>query len=66
VGQAIDYTPGFLPAQVICNDVSLLRVEDAGTRFRITGVRAGETDCGFWSILFRGVRRIVHVRVYQP
>jgi hypothetical protein len=65
VGQAIDYTPGFLPAQVICNDVSIIRVEDAGTPFRLTGLRAGDTDCGFWSIALRGIRRVVHVRVRE-
>lgn len=63
VGQSVNYTPGFLPAQVVCDDRSIVRVEDAGTAFRLTGLKPGETDCAFWSIAIKGKRRVVHVSV---
>jgi len=65
VGQSSDYTPGFLPAQVVCDDLSVIRVEDAGSHFRITGLRAGGTDCSFWSIALKGIRRFVHITVSE-
>lgn len=61
VGQSVYYTPGFLPAQVMCDDRSIVRVDDAGSTFRLTALRAGETDCAFWSIAMKGIRRVVHV-----
>ena len=52
VGESVGYTPGFLPAQVVCDDLSVVRVEDAGTRFRLVGLKAGATDCGFFNIAY--------------
>jgi len=61
VGKPVDYTPGFLPAQVVCDDVSVIRVEDAKTRFRLTGLKSGATDCGFFSVT--GRHRLLHITV---
>jgi hypothetical protein len=36
------------PAQGICDDTSLVRVEDATTALRVVGLAAGHTRCGFW------------------
>lgn len=63
VGQSVEYAPGFLPAQVVCDDLAVVLVEDIGPRFRLTGRRAGATDCGFWSVAPRGQRRAVHITV---
>jgi hypothetical protein len=61
VGQSMSYTPGFLPAQVVCDDQSVVRIDDAGSAFRLTALKAGETDCAFWSIALKGIRRVVHI-----
>jgi hypothetical protein len=58
VDRPIAFTPGFLPAQVICDDLSIVRVEDAGTSFRITGLKEGSTLCSFWATGRGGIRRL--------
>jgi hypothetical protein len=54
---------GFLPAQVVCDDTSIVMVEDAGEAFRLTALKAGSTLCGFSSIVIKGRRRVVEVTV---
>ena len=58
-----DFNPGFLPAQVDCNDLSIVQVADAGDRFRMTGMEAGWTQCGFTSIVLPSDRRVITVLV---
>jgi hypothetical protein len=57
VGTPISFTPGQLPAAVVCDDLSVVRVEDAGDHFRITGLRPGSTLCSFSSLRMGGLRR---------
>jgi hypothetical protein len=37
------------PAQVVCDDKSLVRVEDVRTALRLHGAKVGRTQCGFFS-----------------
>lgn len=59
LNQSINFTPGFLPAQVVCDDLTVIKVEDAGQTFKITGLKAGSTLCGFTSTAMRGRRRVI-------
>jgi len=56
VGQPVPFTPGALPTQVICDDVSVVRVDDAGDHLRLTGLRPGSTACSFGSAATPGQR----------
>jgi hypothetical protein len=57
-GQAIPFTPGELPSTVICDDLSVLRVEDAGDHFEIVGLKPGSTLCSFSPPALPGIRRV--------
>ncbi len=46
------------PAQVICDDTTVVRIEVAEGALRVVGVKAGKTQCGFYSVV-RGAFRIV-------
>jgi hypothetical protein len=59
----VDFRPGFLPAQVVCDDLTIIRVEDAGDHFRLTGLKAGTTLCGFSSVAPSGRRRVLEIAV---
>ena len=63
VGQGMDFRPGFVPAQSTCDDPSVIKIEDAGDHFRITGLQPGKTLCGFTSIAPRGRRRLLELTV---
>ena len=64
VGSGVDFSPGFLPAQVICDDVSIVDVVAGDESFRIKGLRAGKTDCGFVALTGAlGRRRVITVNV---
>ncbi len=64
VGQSVDFTPGFLPAQVVCDDISIVEVSDGGDHFRVKGLRVGRTACGFLAITRPlGRRRVMTVIV---
>jgi hypothetical protein len=34
----------------VCDNLSLIRVEDGGDFIRVVGLKAGQTKCGFWRI----------------
>jgi hypothetical protein len=63
VGRPIAFTPPTLPVSVICDDTSVVAVEDAGTSLRITGLKAGATACSFGSALQAGRRQIYNFEV---
>jgi hypothetical protein len=63
VGQSVEFNPGFLPAQVVCDDTRIVMVEDAGKAFRLTALKPGSTLCGFSSIAIKSRRRVVEVTV---
>src|SRR5258708_3244386 len=39
VGNTVEFNPGFLPAQVVCDDLGVVRVDDLGKAFGLTGLR---------------------------
>jgi hypothetical protein len=59
VGRPVAFVPAEIPASVICDDLAVLRVEDAGTYLRLTGLKPGETACSFGSLFTPG-RRLVY------
>jgi hypothetical protein len=59
VGQPVPFNPGALPAQVICDDLSVVRVADAGQTLQLTGLRPGSTLCSFGTPAYSG-RRILY------
>ena len=60
VGQPIAFRPAALPVSVICDDLSVVRVDDAGTFLWLTGLKPGETSCSFGNALYAGRRAIYH------
>ena len=58
VGQPVAFVPAALPATVVCDDLSILRVDDAGSYLRLTGLQPGATDCSFSSLLAPGRRTV--------
>ena len=49
VGEAFQLHIGFIIVGLICDDTSLVRVEDGGDHLRLVGLAPGRTKCGFWS-----------------
>jgi len=66
VGQPIAFNPPTLPVSIICDDLSVVRVEDAGTFLRITGLRPGATSCSVGSPQRPGLRQIHRFDVRSP
>jgi hypothetical protein len=66
VGQTVAFTPPTLPVSIICDDLSVVRVEDAGTFLRITGLRPGATSCSVGSPQRPGLRQMHHFDVRAP
>jgi hypothetical protein len=50
VGEAGKIHLAFPAASTVCDDLSLIRVEDGGDFIRVVGVKAGKTKCGFWRV----------------
>ncbi len=50
VGEAGRIQLAFPAASTVCDDLSLIRVEDGGDFIRVVGVKAGKTQCGFWRV----------------
>lgn len=50
VGEAGKVQLTFPAIATVCDDLSLIRVEDGGDFIRVVGVKAGQTKCGFWRI----------------
>jgi hypothetical protein len=63
IGKSREWAAGFAPAQVVCDDTDVVRVEDAGKAFKLTGLKAGKTHCSFWSMALPGVRRTLEITV---
>ena len=61
VGKSILWSPGYPSITIVCDDRSLVQVEDAGEKLRLTGLRPGRTRCGFWQS--QGIRRVVEIEV---
>ena len=58
VGQSTELA--LVTVQVRCDDPQVVRVEAQDKVLRLTGLKAGETLCGFWqSSAFRRLYRIV-------
>jgi hypothetical protein len=49
VGEAYQLRLGFIIVGLVCDDNSLVRVEDGGDHLRLVGLAPGRTKCGFWS-----------------
>jgi hypothetical protein len=58
VGQTIPFNPGELPATVICDDLTILRVEDEVDHFEVVGLKPGATLCSFAPPSLPGIRRV--------
>jgi hypothetical protein len=63
VGESRPFTPGSLPAQVICDDLGVMRVTDAGDHFQLVGLRAGTTLCSFGRATAPGQRVLYRFNV---
>ncbi len=50
VGETARIQLAFPAIGTVCDDLSLMRVEDGGSYIRVVGVKAGRTQCGFWRI----------------
>ncbi len=48
VGKPRLWSPGYACMMIVCDDPSVVRVEDAKTKLRLLGLRVGSTRCGFW------------------
>lgn len=66
LGDPIAMQPETLPVSVICDDISIVSVEDGGTFLRITGLRPGVTSCSFGSALRPGRRQVHRFEVRAP
>jgi hypothetical protein len=60
VGRPVAFRPGPLPVSVICDDLSVVRVDDAGTFLWLTGLKPGETSCSFGNAAHAGRRAVYH------
>ena len=49
VGESYQLHLGFIIVGLVCDDTSLVRVEDGGDHLRLVGLAPGRTNCGFWS-----------------
>jgi len=49
VGEAYQLRLGFIIVGLVCDDTSVVRVEDGGDHLRLVGLAQGQTKCGFWS-----------------
>ena len=49
VGEAYQLHLGFIIVGLVCDDTSVVRVEDGGDHLRLVGLAQGQTQCGFWS-----------------
>jgi hypothetical protein len=61
VGQPVLWSPGYPCIMIVCDDPTVVRVEDAQTSLRLTGLRVGSTRCGFWRD--KGYRKLVQFDV---
>jgi hypothetical protein len=48
-GEAYQLRLGFIIVGLVCDDTSIVRVEDGGNHLRLAGRAPGWTKCGFWS-----------------
>jgi hypothetical protein len=48
VGEAYQLRLGWIMLGVVCDDASLVKIEDGGDHIRLVGAIPGETKCGFW------------------
>jgi hypothetical protein len=48
-GEAYQLHLGFIIVGLVCDDTSVVRVEDGGDHLRLVGLAPGRTKCGFWS-----------------
>lgn len=63
VGEPVAFRPPALPVSVVCDDLSVVRVEDAGAFLWLTGLKPGETSCSFGSAQQAGRRALYHFTV---
>jgi hypothetical protein len=49
VGETHQLRLGFIIVGLVCDDTSVVRVEDGGDHLRLVGLAPGRTKCGFWS-----------------
>ena len=47
----------------VCDDTSIVRVEDGGDALRLVGLKVGKTQCGFWTQQRTGQHTMVEVIV---
>jgi hypothetical protein len=70
VGEAYQLHLGFIIVGLVCDDTSVVRVEDGGDHLRLVGLAPGRTKCGFWSNpqvprALQGLRGRCHTRLAQ-
>jgi hypothetical protein len=66
VGSPVAFKPATLPVSVICDDLSVVRVDDAGTFLWLIGLKPGATSCSFGSAQLAGRRLLYHFVVRAP
>ena len=65
VGEPVAFVPTELPVTVICDDLSVLRVDEEGSFLRLTGLQPGATACSFTSLRTPGRRLVYHFVVVR-
>jgi hypothetical protein len=63
VGQSVDFTPGISPTFANCDDLTIIRVGEAGSQLRLTGLKPGSTLCSFGSLASPGRPRLYRFTV---
>jgi hypothetical protein len=48
VGSAAILRLGFVAVRIVCDDLTIVRVEDGHDHLRLVGRAPGRTQCGFW------------------
>jgi hypothetical protein len=66
VGQPGRVQLEFPVATTVCDDLSLLRLEDGGDHIRVVGLKPGRTKCGFWRLPDSPVPTVVYDIAIRP
>jgi hypothetical protein len=48
VGEAAPLRLGWVLLGAVCDDTSLIKIEDGGDHLLVVGLAPGKTKCGFW------------------
>ncbi len=63
VGAYAELRLGYPIIEAICDDTTVVRVEDGGDHLRLRGLAVGTTLCGFWKQKSPRPQRLIEVQV---